>query len=63
MAYTFPVIGFSWDSDTEISQDGWNYAKKIAKENGPKLAQFILDLKNNCPQTKIRLIAHSLGAR
>jgi|SRR5215212_2158550 len=63
MGYTFPVIGFSWDSDTEISPNGWYYAKIIAKENGPKLAQFILDLKDNCPQTKIRLIAHSLGAR
>ncbi len=62
-AYTFPVIGFSWDSDTAISAQGWNHAKIIAKENGPKLAKFILDLKDNCTQTKIRLIAHSLGAR
>ena len=61
--YTFPVIGFSWDSDTTISSQGWDYAKIIAKENGPKLAKFILDLKDNCTQTKIRLIAHSLGAR
>ena len=63
MGYRFPVIGFSWDSDTEISSYGWDYAKRIAKENGPKLAQFIIDLKDNCPQTEIRLIAHSLGAR
>lgn len=63
VGYNFPVIGFSWDSDTKISSDGWDYAKIIAKKNGPKLAQFILDLQDNCPQTKIRLIAHSLGAR
>ena len=63
VGYKFPVIGFSWDSDTKISSDGWYYAKIIAKKNGPKLAQFILDLQDNCPQTKIRLIAHSLGAR
>jgi hypothetical protein len=63
MEYRFPVIGFSWDSDTEISSNGWDYAKIIARENGPKLAQFILDLKDNCPETNIRLIAHSLGAR
>jgi len=63
VGYKFPVIGFSWDSDTQISSDGWDYAKIIAKKNGPKLAQFILDLQDNCPQTKIRLIAHSLGAR
>jgi hypothetical protein len=62
-SYTFPVIGFSWDSDTEITPQGWDYAKIIAKENGLKLAKFILDLKDNCTQTKIRLIAHSLGAR
>lgn len=62
LEYMFPVIGFSWDSDTEISSSGWNYAKIIPKENGPKLAQFILDLKESCPQTEIRLIAHSLGA-
>ncbi|HET9808027.1 MAG TPA: alpha/beta hydrolase [Nitrososphaeraceae archaeon] len=61
--YTFPVIGFSWDSDTPISPQGWDYAKIIAKENGPKLAKFIIDLKEKCTQTKIRLIAHSLGAR
>ena len=63
LGYTFPVIGFSWDSDTEISSSGWNHAKLIAKENGPKLAQFIVDFKDKCPQTKIRVIAHSLGAR
>jgi hypothetical protein len=61
--YAFPVIGFSWDSDTEVSPSGWHYANIIAKKNGPKLAQFIFDLQENCPQTKIRLIAHSLGAR
>ena len=61
--YKFPVIGFSWDSDTEISPEGWDNAIKIARNNGPKLAQFVLDLQENCPQTKIRLIAHSLGAR
>jgi len=63
VGYKFPVIGFSWDSDTEISADGWDKAIKIAKNNGPKLAQFVLDLQENCPQTKIRFIAHSLGAR
>ena len=61
--YTLPVIGFSWDSDTPISSEGWDHAQIIAKENGPKLAKFIFDLKDKCTQTKIRLIAHSLGAR
>lgn len=67
--YTNPLVGFSWDSNTKISFDGsgWNIGKLIAKENGPKLAQFILDYMNTCKQhnqdTKVRLIGHSMGAR
>src|SRR5829696_5286434 len=63
--YMIPLIGFSWDSDTEINPDGtgWLIAKLIAKENGPKLAQFIFDYKNKCQATEVRLIAHSMGAR
>ena len=60
---TFPIIGFSWDSDTDLSENGWRDAEIIAKENGPKLAQFTVDLKERCPQATIRIIAHSLGAR
>jgi Alpha/beta hydrolase of unknown function (DUF900) len=56
--YTDPLVGFSWPSDT-----AWFGAKFIAKENGPKLAKFILELQKNCPDTEIRIIAHSLGAR
>jgi len=56
------LVGFSWDSDTE-----WNAAKFIAKWNGPKLADFIVKLMNDCKKQnediKIRLIGHSLGAR
>ena len=63
LGYTFPVIGFSWDSDTDLSENGWRNAEIIAKENGPKLAQFTVDIKERCPQTTIRIIAHSLGAR
>ncbi len=37
-------------------------AKTNAKENGPKLAQYIVDFNNKCPTTKIHVIAHSLGA-
>lgn len=67
--YAYPLAGFSWDSNTAISPDGsgWNIGKLIAKENGPKLAQFILDYMNICKEhnedTKIRLIGHSMGAR
>jgi hypothetical protein len=60
--YTIPLIGFSWDSNTPVNRDGWETAKDIAEKNGPKLAQFVLDFKNKCKDTDIRIIAHSLGA-
>ncbi|MGI0045448.1 MAG: alpha/beta hydrolase, partial [Nitrososphaeraceae archaeon] len=56
--YTGPLIGFSWPSDTV-----WLGAQFIAKENGPKLAKLIFDIKNACPEADTRIIAHSLGAR
>ncbi len=61
--HTYPLIGYSWDSDTDISPEGWNTAKKIAAKNGEILVIFINDYKQQCPQTEIRIIAHSLGAR
>jgi hypothetical protein len=64
--YSIPVIGFSWDSNTTIitpNNSGWSIAKDIAQDNGPKLANFIFDYKENCSNTNIRIIAHSLGAR
>ena len=70
VGYNYPLIGFSWDSDTtiDIEGKGWNIAKVIAKENGPKLAQFLLGLKNYCIEhyennIEIRLVGHSLGSR
>ena len=61
--YTHPLVGFSWDSDIE-----WNAAQFLAKWNGPKLADYIVGLMDNCKQhhdkdIKIRLIGHSMGAR
>jgi pimeloyl-ACP methyl ester carboxylesterase len=60
---TINVIGFNWDSNILTKDKPWEIAKDIAKKNGLKLAQFILDFKNKCLDTDIRLIAHSLGAR
>ena len=57
-SFIHPLIGFSWPSDTV-----WFSAKFIAAENGPKLANLIFNIKNNCPDTDIRLLAHSMGAR
>lgn len=70
--YNIPLISFSWDSNTtsllsDFGLSGWNNAKKVAEDNGPKLAQFIFDYTNKCKdenkESKIRLISHSLGAR
>ena len=60
--YYSPVIGFSWDSNTPKGE-GSTVAPLIAKQQGPKLAHFILDFKNKCPDSKVRMIGHSMGAR
>ena len=63
--YRMPVVGFSWDSNTGFQwvNAGWTVANLIAKENGPKLAQFIIDYNTNCTDSDVRIIAHSLGSR
>jgi hypothetical protein len=71
--YKIPVIGYTWDSNTAFSPDdlsasehGWKVAKKIADQNGPKLAHFLIDylttFKLHHQDIKIRLIGHSLAA-
>jgi hypothetical protein len=65
---TYPVIGFSWDSNTIrpfIPQIfSWDVANNIAERNGLKLASFVSDFKSQpeCENVNIRLISHSLGA-
>jgi pimeloyl-ACP methyl ester carboxylesterase len=61
--YQIPVVGLSWDSDTEVSPIGWGIAKTIANGNGPFLADFISEFKGQCPQDNVRIIGHSLGSR
>jgi len=63
--YSIPVMSFSWDSNTTNTPNGigWSIAKTIAENNGPRLAHFMLDYKITCPDTDIRVIAHSLGAK
>src|SRR5919106_2283997 len=62
--YAIPLVGFSWPSDTE-----WVDAQMIAKQDGSKLAHFIVDYVYNCKyqynidDVNVRLISHSLGAR
>ena len=61
--YDVTVVGFSWDSDTSVDPGGWEVAKVIANKNGKLLADLIVDYKGECPNDKVRLIAHSLGSR
>lgn len=62
--YNIPLISFSWDSNIT-----WFDATRMAKDNGPKLADFISNLTNICNQpphnkeVKVRLIGHSIGSR
>lgn len=58
--YDAPVVGFSYDADTDVLD--WWEAVKIARRNGAKLGQFLVDYANRNPETTIRLVAHSLGA-
>ena len=69
LGYHFPVIGFSYDSNT-TGAHLLKYAKRalsagqiIAKKNGHNLAMFIENFKSTSPETKIRLIGHSLGSQ
>lgn len=55
--YTVPLIGFSWNS-----LPLYPAAKNNAIENGPELEKFISTFENRCPDTDVRIIAHSLGA-
>jgi len=67
LGYVYPVIGYSYDSNTKGAHlkksalKALYVGQKIAKENGTNLSQFIVDFKGKNPDTKIRLIGHSLG--
>ncbi len=69
LGYDFPVIGFSYDSNTtgaHIASQAFRalrIGQIIAKKNGRNLSQFIVDFKKNSPDTKIRLMGHSLGSQ
>ena len=69
VGYSFPVIGYSYDSNT-TGAHLIKYAKRalatgqiIAKKNGRNLSLFIQDFKEKSPNTKIRLMGHSLGSQ
>lgn len=69
LAYTHPVIGFSYDSNTTgahliaHAKQALEVGIMIAKKNGRNLGIFIEDFKSISPKTKIRLMGHSLGTQ
>jgi len=68
LGYKNPVIGYSYDSNTTGAQyitsalHALYTGVTIAKKNGRNLAKFIADFKRKSPNTKIRVMGHSLGA-
>jgi len=69
LGYRFPVIGFSYDSNTTGAhllkhvKRALSAGQIIAKKNGRNLSMFIMDFKSVSPKTKIRLMGHSLGSQ
>src|SRR6476659_4962614 len=47
--YNTSLVGLSWNPNFN-----WTIAKNEAKDNGPKLAEFIVGLKDACKNTDIR---------
>jgi len=68
LGYKSPVIGYSYDSNTTGAQyitsalHALYTGVTIANKNGRNLAKFVTDFKQKSPETKIRLMGHSLGA-
>ena len=69
LGYSYPVIGFSYDSNTTgahliaHAKHALAVGQVIAKKNGRNLGKFIEDFKITSPKTKIRLMGHSLGSQ
>ena len=69
LGYIYPVIGFSYDSNTtgahliKHAKHALAVGQRIAKKNGRNLGKFIEDFKITSPKTKIRLMGHSLGSQ
>ena len=68
LGYKNPVVGYSYDSNTTGAQyisyalHALHIGLIIAGKNGRNLAKFVTDFKQKSPETKIRLMGHSLGA-
>ena len=68
LGYKNTVVGYSYDSNTTGAQyisyalHALHIGLIIAGKNGRNLAKFVTDFKQKSPETKIRLMGHSLGA-
>ena len=68
LGYKNPVVGYSYDPNTTGAQyisyalHALHTGLIIAGKNGRNLAKFVTDFKQKSPETKIRLMGHSLGA-
>ena len=68
LGYKNSIIGYSYDSNTTGAQyilhalHALHIGVIIANKNGRNLAKFVTDFKQKSPETKIRLMGHSLGA-
>ena len=58
--YDGAIVGFTWDTD-EVAHR-WKLGRRISERNGPKLAQFVHDYKEETG-SDVRLVSNSLGAR
>ncbi|MCV0366856.1 MAG: DUF726 domain-containing protein [Nitrosopumilus sp.] len=69
LGYFHPVVGFSYDSNTtgahliKHAKHALAVGQSIAKKNGRNLGLFIEDFKSSSPNTRIRLMGHSLGSQ
>lgn len=59
--YSHPVVGFSWDTEQTVAD--WRVGKAVGRWNSPKLARFLREYREKNPDTRIRCISNSLGAR
>lgn len=69
LGYSHPIVGFSYDSNTagahlaKHAKHALAVGQSIAKKNGRNLGLFIEDFKSSSPNTRIRLMGHSLGSQ
>ena len=69
LGYAYPVVGFSYDSNTagahlaRREKSALEVAQRIAGMNGHHLGRFIEDFKRTSPDTRVRLMGHSLGSQ